>query len=135
MAATLSEAEFHRRLPVWVAFSDLYLDNETDPATYRSFARACRASGYPREELRSILFDELGPAFCGNLLSVAGEWAMFSDEEVARAMRKQLRWRWKFPLGHRRWLTEYTAGHWATIERWLNRPAKAPEPSPSDLPA
>ena len=113
---------------MWIALSDLYLDNETDAATYRYIARVCRESGYTREELRSILFDEVGPAFSGNLLQVAGVWGMFSDEEVERIMRKQLFQECKFPWPHRRWLTTYTAGHWAAIETWLDRPTTELEP-------
>lgn len=127
----LSEAEILRRLPLWIAFSDLYLDTETGDSTYAAIARACHQSGYARQELRAILFDEVGPAFCGNLLQVAGEWAMFSAEEVELALRKQRLHHRKFPWPFRRMLTRYTEEQWCTVEHWLDRPPQDLAPPPA----
>jgi len=82
----LSEAEIERRLPVWHAFADLFLDTRLPPAVYARIARALNASGYSKTELRRILDEEVAPAFAFNLLDVAGEWAMWEEAEVREIM-------------------------------------------------
>jgi hypothetical protein len=82
----ISEAEFARRLPVWTALSDLFLDTELTDADYAQIAGALSASGYGRSELQRILQQEVAPTFGWNLLSVAGEWAPYVEADVAQAM-------------------------------------------------
>jgi hypothetical protein len=74
----LSE-DIESRRPVWQALSDLFLDTDT------SLSREWRVqelskSPYSIEELEEILVTEVYPACCGNLLSIAGEWAGFDME-------------------------------------------------------
>ena len=89
-------SDLERRLPVWHAFSELFLDTETQPHDYRDIGERLRASGYPLDELWRILEDEVAPIFSSNLLSVAGEWEPWTEAEVEDIMRKSLRWRLGF---------------------------------------
>ena|SRR5688572_26148903 len=79
-------AEIERKLPVWAAFSNLFLDTELQDQEYRSIARTLRSSGYSPDQLRSILLDEVAPAFVFNLVDVAGEWTPWSEDDVRRIM-------------------------------------------------
>lgn len=78
----LSDAEIERRMPVWVAMSDLFLDTYPFDWTLRHIAAAVMAADFSEPEAREIFRTEVGPAFAGNLLQVAGEWAMFPEEVV-----------------------------------------------------
>jgi hypothetical protein len=103
----LSEAEIGRRLPVWHALSDLFVDTELQPRDYRAIADALRNSGYSAAEFRAILEDEVTPAFMPNLLSVAGEWEGWSLEDVREIMLRSLQSRRGYsPL---RWLGKRSA--------------------------
>jgi hypothetical protein len=87
----MTEAEIEQRLPVWHALSDLFLDTELQPYDYRTIAEALRSSGYQVDELRDVLEEEVAPAFATNLMSVAGEWAGWSEDEVRDIMLRSLR--------------------------------------------
>lgn len=89
MTAGLWEpAEIERRLPVWHALSELYLDTELQPSDYQDIARRLRRSGYSLEAIRQILEAEVAPAFVFNLLDVAGEWAPWTEDEVRRIVTR-----------------------------------------------
>jgi AAA+ superfamily predicted ATPase len=81
-AAPLSELEIARRLPVWCAMSDAFLDTELDAHNYRHMADVVRAQGFTIAEAEAIFRSEVAPAFAANLLSVAGEWAGWSEQTV-----------------------------------------------------
>ena len=85
-AAPLSENELVRRLPVWTALTELFLDTELDARDYRRIAEMIRAAGYSGDEAWRILDTEVFPAFAPNLLSVAGEWAGWPAETVKRVV-------------------------------------------------
>jgi hypothetical protein len=85
-----TELEIDRRLPVWHAFSDLFLDTELQADDYRRIAAALRSSGYTPAELRAILADEVGPAFSFNLLDIAGEWSGWTEQAVREIMLSSL---------------------------------------------
>ena len=78
------------RLPVWIALSELYLDTALDEADLDRIASVLKASPYGRAEIEHILRNEVAPAFSANLLSVAGEWAGWSADDVARIMEQWL---------------------------------------------
>jgi len=80
--AQLSEAEIARRLPVWCALSDLFLDTAFDASHDRRIAEVIRAGGFSAREAEDILMHEVAPAFGANLRSVAGEWAGWSEDFV-----------------------------------------------------
>ncbi|MGF6960291.1 DUF7079 family protein [Paraburkholderia youngii] len=77
----LKPDEIERRLPVWVALSELFLDTEFDEIACRYVAERLRCSGFELQELEDILRDEVAPAFWPNLV-VAGEWSGWSPEAV-----------------------------------------------------
>lgn len=81
-AAQFSDAEIARRLPVWCALSDAFLDTELDEQTYRHMAQVIRAQGFTAAEAEAVFRDEVAPAFAANLWSVAGEWAGWSEDTV-----------------------------------------------------
>jgi hypothetical protein len=66
--------EIERRLNVWQALSDLFLDTEIDSATYKYIAKAVVESQYRPEEIKHILWQEVFPVLESNLRSVAGVW-------------------------------------------------------------
>ena len=114
----LTADEIERRLPVWHALSDLFLDTELQPDDYARIAGSLRTSGFRRAELRSILEEEVAPAFAFNLRDVAGEWCSWTVEEVGAIMLQS--------LGKRRpalvrWLrrrirSRYVEDAWAKLE-------------------
>ena len=121
----LSDAEIERRLPVWHALSDLFLDNEESPEGYSLIAHVLKSSPYPLPELRRIFEDEVAPAFLPNLMQVAGEWSGWSEAAVREIMVEYLEAgfvrrafgrvaRWQF----RRMLEE----EWAKILAAMERP-------------
>jgi hypothetical protein len=81
-AARLSEAEIARRLPLWVAMSELFLDTEPDSKDYISIAELIEEIDYTACEAETIFMNDVAPAFLANLLSVAGEWQGWSESFV-----------------------------------------------------
>jgi hypothetical protein len=77
----LKPEEIERRVPVWTALSELFLDTQFDDATCRHVAEQLRGCGYSLGEVEQILRDEVAPAFFPNLL-VAGEWAGWTADQV-----------------------------------------------------
>lgn len=103
-----------RRLPVWVALSDLYLDTELDGSGFRRIADALVQSGYTDEELQAILLEEVHPVCIPNLLSMVGEWEGFDPEELQRRILANQRRPWK------KWFISRVGrsmvqGHWRTV--------------------
>ncbi len=70
----ISELEIARRMPVWSALSDIFLDQELRPSAYRYIADTIMANGFSPAEAEAMFRDEVAPAFAINLWSVAGEW-------------------------------------------------------------
>jgi len=73
----VSPEELERRRPVWVALSELWLDNELDDALRERLAEELARSPFDEPELRAIHEHEVAPALASNLASVAGEWGGF----------------------------------------------------------
>lgn len=67
-------AEIARALPLWTALSDLFLDTDV-LLSVPYIARTIVETGYSIDEAEEMLRWDVRPAFYGNLLSVAGEWA------------------------------------------------------------
>jgi len=78
----LSVEEVARRLPVWTALSDLFLDQELQPGDYRHIASVIDHAGYSAAAAEDILRNEVAPAFVVNLWSVAGEWQGWPEDYV-----------------------------------------------------
>lgn len=67
-------------MPVWVAFSELFLDTELRKFDYDYIAGILAASPYSEDKLEEILRFEVTPVLKWNLMSVAGEWAGFDED-------------------------------------------------------
>jgi hypothetical protein len=84
------ELDIQQRLPVWTVLAELFLDTSFDDADYDRIAAVLRKSPYQLTEIEQILRNEVSPAFSGNLLSIAGEWARWTEEEVKEVMERWL---------------------------------------------
>jgi hypothetical protein len=82
----LTAEQIERRVPVWVAMSDLFLDTEITDATLGHIARTIDRAGFSADEAKAILGTEVAPVFCRNLLGPAGEWAGWSEASVRVAI-------------------------------------------------
>ena len=71
MTHPFDEAEIARRLPVWTALSDLFLDTDV-MLSVPYIARTIVGSGYALDAVEAMLRWEVRPAFWINLISVAG---------------------------------------------------------------
>jgi hypothetical protein len=84
----LSETEINRRLPVWCALSEMFVDTEFDDVAAASMTRQLRASGMAVDVLDRILRDEVAPVFHRNVF--AGNWTGWPPEEVRRRVTAHL---------------------------------------------
>lgn len=78
-------------LPVWTALSELFLDTELADSDLRRIAAVLRGSGCDVAEVEAILRTQVLPAFGANLLTTAGEWTPWSEDEVRAIMARSLR--------------------------------------------
>ncbi len=118
----LTEAEIERRLPVWHALSDLFLDTELRPEDYTRIAASLSASSFKQMEIRTILEKEVAPAFVFNLVDVAGEWSAWSALQVRDIVLLSLRSRTgpsSLPWLKRRRSRRHIADIWSKIEPLL----------------
>src|SRR5438132_1704431 len=78
------------RVQVWDALSSMFLDTSFDEEQKRRLAGIIADSPFSKEELEHILLCEVSP-FCGtNLFSLAGEWALFSpDQLIPECLKRQ----------------------------------------------
>lgn len=114
----MREHEVVLRMPVWMALSELFLDTELDAADYRRIRATLAASGHDSATLRTVLDEEVAPALGWNLLSVAGEWAFWSEEDLrklilprlSQSRRPRRSWIVRLALGH------YLERQWALVD-------------------
>ncbi len=76
----LPKSNLETHFPLWVAFSDLFLDTEITDSDLRYIATVIKESSFSPEEVIEILWLEVFPALCDNLRIVAGEWAGFDEK-------------------------------------------------------
>jgi len=123
----IGEEEIRRKLSVWQALSQIFLD--TDPELNLPYVvRGCAESEFSIEELKFIYYQEVAPACLINLRVVAGEWAFFDDDWLIERISQKVRQRAWLPtflkgiykLGFSDYLDEY----WQKIERQI-RAARA----------
>ncbi|MBC7919695.1 MAG: hypothetical protein H7Z75_01250 [Ferruginibacter sp.] len=69
-----------KRIPVWHALSEFYLDTELDDGDFDRIAAVLMKSGFTLEEAKQIDLYEVFPLLQPNLLSVAGEWTGFDEK-------------------------------------------------------
>lgn len=77
-----------KRIDVWYALSDLYLDQELTESDFVSIASRLNQSGFSVLEIEKILFTEVHPALQFNLKQVAGQWGYFDKEFVVETITK-----------------------------------------------
>ena len=82
--------DVNRRVPVWIALSDLYLDTEMQAFTHWHIARTIEAVGYTLEEARLIDRYEVFPVLYPNMLSVAGVWDGFDGHWLAEKIQREI---------------------------------------------
>ncbi|GGI93465.1 DUF7079 family protein [Shewanella gelidii] len=107
------------RKPVWIAFSDLFLDTDVT-LIYDEIAQICSESEYSIAELKEILTEEVAPVVSGNLLSIAGEWAGFNEEWLVKQITKPktiFKSKAFYFFKPRNFgLNGYIRGHWKVLE-------------------
>lgn len=79
-----------QREEVWYALSDLYLDDDIGTDGYKYIARVLAETALSLDELESILFTEVHPALCWNLMQVAGHWGDFGKEWTVKTVMNSL---------------------------------------------
>lgn len=111
--------QIKRRKPVWVAFSDLFLDTDVT-LIYDDIAQVCAESEYSAVELKEILSEEVAPVVSGNLLCITGEWAGFNEDWLVKQITKpKTIFKSKlfyFFKPHNFGLNGYIRGHWKVLE-------------------
>lgn len=86
----LSPEEISRRLPLWCALADLFLDTDSDPAVYKAIHKIAEENNFSLTETIAILKEDVLPAFGTHLMSVAGEWSGFEEEYVLKKISEAL---------------------------------------------
>jgi hypothetical protein len=76
----MNEAKLNRRIPVWIALSELYLDTDIENSDYDRIVQVLKTSEFSLDELKAIDLYELFPTLQSNLNSVIGEWGGFDEE-------------------------------------------------------
>lgn len=79
------------RRPVWEAWSELYLDTDPTPPFLDRCVERLAASPYSPHALRLILWREVHPVCCWNLLAPAGVWDGFDVAELEEAILRRRR--------------------------------------------
>ncbi len=104
-----------RRIDVWQAMSELFLDTEVRPSI-PYIAAGCVRSGYNDPMLEHIFRYEVSPVLWWNMLATTGEWQLFSEEWLLERLREV-----PFPAtvlqrfrGHFRYVPK--ADWWLTLE-------------------
>lgn len=107
-----------KRMPVWSALSDLFLDTQLDQDDLAYIARVLHASPYTNLEIWAILRYEVYPVCIGNMTCVAGEWANFPDDWLMQyiAPRCDKRSRFIWPM----WNFKLIEQDWQTVCGMLN---------------
>ncbi|EGT4384303.1 hypothetical protein SMZ82_004023 [Cronobacter malonaticus] len=79
----LTNAEIASRVPVWYALSEIFTGRELQDYDYRWMAQVLKASGKNREEILTILDEEVAPVLQINLLySPAPVMQGWSEQDV-----------------------------------------------------
>lgn len=84
---TLPQPPDAGRRAVWIAFADHFLDTETRQELPWAALAAVEA-GYSVEQARDVWRLEVWPAVGGNLLNVAGEWALWDEDWLVGRIRE-----------------------------------------------
>ncbi|MFS4493690.1 hypothetical protein [Maribacter sp. 2308TA10-17] len=88
-----TKINIEERRPIWIALSDLYIDNELQDYDFKYISQKIKASPYSLEQIKQIDKEEVFPVLHTNLLTVAGIWTGFQEEwlitEIMRKLEKR----------------------------------------------
>ena len=80
-----------KRLKIWRALSDLFLDTEIEDFTFKYIARTISESGLSLSEVEEILWYEVYPVLESNLRSVTGVWEGWPDSWLLKNLPPSVR--------------------------------------------
>lgn len=100
----------NNREPLWIAMSDLWLDQDLTDDSLKYIAKVVRESGLSEAELDQVFLYELAPFLGFNHLTVTGVWAGFDPDWVCEQARiRQTKYRWRDRMCSFIGLTTYAA--------------------------
>ena len=79
------------RKPIWIALSELYLDNELQHDDFKYIAEAIIKSPYSLREVKQIDKFEVFPVLQFNLFSITGEWIGFDVEWLTESITLRIK--------------------------------------------
>lgn len=77
-------------LNVWYVLSELYLDQAQDATDFEFIGRRLALSSLSITALEKVLFDQVHPVCCWNLVSVAGVWSGFDRQNLAELITAEI---------------------------------------------
>jgi hypothetical protein len=81
----LDPADVERRLPLWTALADLFLDTDV-MLCVPHISRTIAEGGWSIDEAENALRWDVRPAFYSNLFNIAGEWEGWDPAYVRNAV-------------------------------------------------
>lgn len=87
---TLTVHDLEQRKPVWMVFSEFWLDMELDSTDLHRIASILADPPFSLDELESIYLFEVAPVVYLNTFVVAGVWAGFDGDWLSRKRRNEL---------------------------------------------
>ncbi|TMM58061.1 hypothetical protein FEE95_01140 [Maribacter algarum] len=107
--------------PIWIALSDLYVDNELQDYDFKRIASVIKKSKYSIREVKQIDRKEIFPVLFWNLLSVAGNWTGFQEEWLVNEIRSKIQKKTLFQSAFNRFMYFCFKGmnkdHWIKLEK------------------
>lgn len=105
-----------RLLPVWDAMAEHFLDTEVRHR-FPHTALTCLDAGLSPLEARDVWRKDIAPTLAWNLLSVAGEWALWEEAWLIAQIAKTRRANWLIKLTSHRGFARLTKDMWLPIEK------------------
>lgn len=86
----MTDSPSPKRIPVWLACSEFYLDTELNEEQIAEVVQTLKASGFLLEEIEEINLNEVAPVLARNLKSAAGEWEGFEEDWLVANITERL---------------------------------------------
>ena len=120
-AMPLTQAEIDERLQIWVAISELWLDNEMREGELKFIAQRLAGSKYSLAELEGIYLYEVAPVVHMNLRSVEGVQKAFPIQWLTDEILKRLEdfGYQEIPAEDAAHMTEYTTAYWERVKKFI----------------
>lgn len=97
---SLSQEEVQKRIPLWLAISQLYIDNEVGEYDFNRIVGEILKNDFSFDEAEKILIEEVAPVCCWNLYATAGVWTAFDEEDLVNKILKNIYKQEVFPPYH-----------------------------------